>query len=146
MGTLDLTTQAGVSADAAWAVLADFPGFLNWAGQGRIRIEGEGVGMIRHLDIPGTGAMAERLDRLDHADRIIGYTLVYGTPAGMAEYRAEVALKPTGENACNLAWHGEFTAAPGHDEVEVANNLSAAYEGMTQALTAYVQASSQQSQ
>ena len=68
-------------------MLADFPGFLKWAGggQGTIEVEGTGVGMVRHMNIPGTGEMAERLDRLDHGATTIGYSLVYGNPAGMAE-------------------------------------------------------------
>ena len=140
MGTVELTTEASASADAIWKVLADFAGFLDWAGEGSIRTEGTGVGMVRHLDMPGTGEMAERLDQLDHASKTIGYSLVYGTPAGMAEYRAVVTVQPTGTESCSLDWRGEYTAAAGHDDEEVDANLRAAYEGMTQGLTAHVTA------
>ena len=77
METVDLTRDLSIPAAAAWAVLEDFPGFLKWAsgGQGSIETEGSGVGMIRHMDIPGTGKMAERLDQLDAASMTIGYSL-----------------------------------------------------------------------
>ena len=140
MGTVELTTEASASADAVWEVLADFAGFLNWAGDGSIRTEGTGVGMVRHLDMPGVGEMAEHLDQLDHASKTIGYSLVYGTPAGMAEYRAVVTVRPTGAESCSLEWCGEFTAAAGHEDAEVDANLRAAYEGMTQGLAAYIHA------
>ena len=140
MSSLDLSVDLDIAAENAWAVLADFPGFLKWAAgrQGSIEIEGEGVGMIRHMDLPGTGKMAERLDRLDPETMTIGYTLVYGNPAGMAKYQAVVNVNGTAEDTCRIDWHGEFTAAAGGDENTVSGNLEAAYHGMSAALVEYV--------
>ena len=143
MDTVKLTVQLGIPAAAAWEVLADFPGFLKWAGgrHGDIEIEGHGVGMIRHMDIPGAGKMAERLDQLDHSRKTIGYSLVYGNPAGMREYRAIVTLEDIvedGDTGCRINWHGEFTPAEGQRTDTVAGNLGAAYQGMSEALVKYV--------
>lgn len=139
MGTVDVTSELSISAADAWAVLEDFPGFLKWAGggQGSIEVEGAGVGMIRHLDMPGVGKMAERLDQLDPDTRTIGYSLVYGNPAGMSEYRAVVTLRDSGFG-CSVDWHGEFAPADGQDTDTVAGNLEAAYHTMSDALVAYV--------
>ena len=45
MAELYVVESVSVAAEKIWAVLADFSGFLNWAGAGEIRIEGEGVGI-----------------------------------------------------------------------------------------------------
>ena len=139
MASVDLTRELSIPAAAAWAVLEDFPGFLKWAGggQGSIETEGTGVGMIRHMDMPGADKMAERLDQLDAANMTIGYSLVYGNPAGMSEYRAVVKLSDAGVG-CRVDWHGEFAPAEGQDAETVAGNLEAAYHGMSDALLAYV--------
>ena len=51
MHKVKITKPAKVPAEAIWQVLSDFGGFMNWArfSQGEIEVEGEGVGMIRHL-------------------------------------------------------------------------------------------------
>ena len=140
MQQVDLTLSLDVSAPDAWAVLADFPGFLKWAGggEGSIEIEGEGIGMIRHLDMPGADKMAERLDQLDPDTTTLGYSLLYGNPIGMAEYRAVVKLTSTGENSCQVDWHGEFIPAAEQEAHAVARSLESAYHGMSNALVAYV--------
>ncbi|MEH6571319.1 MAG: hypothetical protein V7709_19715 [Halioglobus sp.] len=54
----------------------------------RIEGEGEGVGMVRHLDIPGIGKMAERMDQCDMQSQSLGYTLVCGNPAHTTQWRS----------------------------------------------------------
>ncbi|MEN3976539.1 SRPBCC family protein [Emcibacter sp. SYSU 3D8] len=139
MGTVNVEQDLPVPADKVWKVLADFAGFLEWTGTDPARtIEitgGPGVGMTRHLTLPGIGTMAERLDTLDHGTRTQVYTLVAGKPIGMGQYRATVVVsdRPGG---CRLNWTGVFEAAPGADEAEVAKLLEGSYTGMSQALAA----------
>ena len=54
MNQVEISVGIAVDASRAWEVLADFGAFLDWAGggQGEIRIEGEGIGMTRHLELP----------------------------------------------------------------------------------------------
>lgn len=85
------------------------------------------------------GKMAERLDKLDHDNHTIGYTLAYGNPIGLAEYSAVVRLEPADGGACRIIWHGEFSAADGHDPTTVAESLEGSYQGMSAALAAYAQ-------
>lgn len=137
MGTVNVEQDLPVPADKVWTVLADFAGFLKWTGTdpGRtIEITGgPGVGMTRHLNLPGIGTMAERLDKLDHATRTQVYTLVAGQPIGMGQYKATVVVsdRPGG---CRLNWTGEFEAVPGADPDAVARMLEGSYTGMSQML------------
>ena len=87
MKNVDLTVSADAPAEKVWEVLADFSGFLNWAGggAGEITIEGEGIGMVRHLKMSGD-EIAEKLILLDPIKRMLGYELVYGKPLGMKQY------------------------------------------------------------
>lgn len=135
MGTVVCVKELDVPADKVWAVLSDFGGFLGWAtgGNGSLRLEGTGVGAIRHLELPGLGKMAERLDRNDHDTRTQGYTLMYGQPIGMGKYSAVVTVSDS-PGGCRLDWKGEFEAAPGADPADVAKALEGSYTGMSAAL------------
>jgi len=139
MREVDVTFEAAASAEKLWAVLADFPGFLNWAGggQGEIRVEGDGIGMIRHLSM-AVGEIAERLVKLDDDEMQIGYELVYGEPIGMKVYRALVQVVSATDDTSQVIWHGEFEAADSSAEDQVAATLEATFLGMSQALVAYV--------
>jgi hypothetical protein len=140
MPSVTVEKQVAAPAASVWAVLADFGGFLDWAaggaGDGRaIRVTGDGVGMVRHLSLPGIGEMAERLDRLDHAGRTQVYTLVAGQPIGMARYSATVTVSEA-PGGCRLHWTGTFEPAPGADPAAVAAALEGSYAGMSAALEA----------
>ena len=138
MKEVDLTLSTDISAEKVWALLADFSGFLNWAGggAGEISIEGEGVGMVRHLKMSG-GELAERLTLLDPDNKRLGYDLVYGEPLGMTQYKAVVQVVDAG-SGCDIIWKGVFDTGDPDSEDQTGVALSAAYEGMTGALVAYL--------
>ena len=140
MTILDQENSLGCECDAAWRAVADFGNFLAWAtgGAGAARLEGEGVGMIRHLDIPGLGLVSERLDLLDDASRTLGYSLVSDNMSGMACYSATVQLISDGVGQCCLRWRGDFEPLPGVDSEEVGNSLAGSYAMMSQGLEAFV--------
>jgi carbon monoxide dehydrogenase subunit G len=138
MGKVTCVREVAAPPDGIWAVLADFGGFLEWTGgsEGRsIELEGDGVGMVRHLVLPGIGEMAERLEKLDHENRTQVYALVSGQPLGMAEYEATVVVKEASGGAV-LEWTGTFSPAPGADTASIAEGLRRSYEGMSEALAA----------
>ena len=117
MKQVNLILSTDVSAEKVWALLADFSGFLNWAGggAGEISIEGEGIGMVRHLKMSG-GELAERLTLLDPDNKRLGYDLVYGEPLGMKKYKAIVQVVDTG-SGCDIIWKGVFdTEDPGSQD------------------------------
>jgi hypothetical protein len=137
-----------VSVDApgekVWEVLADYDGFLKWAGgsEDEITIDGEGIGMVRHLKM-SVGEIAERLTLLDPVKRILGYQLVYGEPLGMKQYQAHVQVVDVqvvdAGSGCEIIWKGEFEAADPDLEDQAGEDLTAAYEGMTGALVSYLE-------
>ena len=143
MKEVNLTVSVDAPAKKVWEVLADFSGFLNWAGggAGEISIEGEGIGMVRHLKMSGD-ELAERLILLDPVKRMLGYDLVYGEPLGMKRYKAIVQVVDggvvDGGAVCEIIWKGEFDTGDPDSEDQVASALSAAYEGMTGALVSYL--------
>ena len=83
-------------ADAVWSLLADFGAIQRWwptdgsAPIERVTLEGEGVGMIRHIHNRGAAhAVSERLDFLDPSSRTIVLSIVGQRPAGITAYVAE---------------------------------------------------------
>ena len=92
--------------------------------------------MVRHLKMSGE-ELAERLTLLDPDNKRLGYDLVYGEPLGMTQYKAVVQVVDTG-SGCDIIWKGVFdTEDPGSQD-QTGAALSAAYEGMTGALVAYL--------
>ncbi|MDA0272583.1 MAG: SRPBCC family protein [Proteobacteria bacterium] len=138
MKEINVRVSVNAPGEKVWEVLADYGGFLKWAGgsEDEITVEGEGIGMVRHLKMSGA-ELAERLTVLDPGKRILGYQLDYGEPIGMKEYKAHVQVVDAGAG-CEIIWRGEFTATDPGQEVQVGEALSAAYDGMTGALVSYL--------
>ena len=140
-GRVEVQHMLGVSADQAWTVLSDFSAFNDWAlnGEGMIEIEGQGIGMIRHLGMDGLKRrQGERLDLLDMQTRTLGYSLVYGSPIGMATYSATVSVLDVGDDRCILQWEGLFSLENEMDSKDVAGRLKEAYKAMSTALQAHI--------
>ena len=130
-----------VDASAAWNVLADFGAFLDWNPMDvPYTVTGEGIGMVRTLDIPGLGPLGERLDARDADAMRIAYSLSEGEPLGMQTYAADVSLEDHGDGTCTMHWVGRFTGAEGADLDEMANNVRGSYQNMSNALERYVKA------
>lgn len=142
MTVLEQENSLACNGDTAWQVLADFGNFLPWAtgGVGSSRVEGEGIGMIRHLDIPEVGLVSERLDSLDNASRTLAYSLTTDNMAGMTRYCASIQLVADGADRCILKWRGEFEPQPGLNSEDVKASLAASYNMMSQGLETFVNA------
>jgi carbon monoxide dehydrogenase subunit G len=142
MAIVSCETELQCAATQAWSVLADFGHFLEWAtaGAGSIRLEGEGIGMVRHLDIPGLGQMSERLDVRDGKAMLLAYSLTTPGAGGMARYQANVQVSAVGTGGCKLNWTGEFEPLPELAVAEVSAELESAYRAMSVGLQAYVSA------
>ena len=144
MATVLYDQDLTISSADAWAVLADFSGFLNWAAggpEGGATIEtvgDEGIGMVRRMNIPGIGIVGERLVRRDADNKVLSYEIVEGNPLGMATYIAVVTLTDTADGACHIDWNGTMTAIDGADEATVAQSVKGSFIGMSEALQAYI--------
>ncbi len=139
MKEMNYDHELGIPAEAAWAVLADFGAFLDWNPLDvPYTVEGEGIGMVRVLDIPGLGRLGERLDYLNDGERCLRYSLTEGEPLGMLTYAADLRVQTQSDNSCMLHWIGRFTGADGADLDAMAQNLAGSYANMSSALERYV--------
>ncbi len=135
--SLKMTMKA--PAREAWSILSNFGGFMEWAGidQGKIRVEGEGIGMIRHLATP-IGELGERLTHLDQKARQIGYEIAYGEPIGMQSYQALITVISEDQSNCTIDWSGQFVPVEPEAVEEVTAALSGSYQNMHQSLERYI--------
>tara|TARA_B100001758_G_scaffold229749_1_gene224873 strand:+ start:340 stop:744 length:405 start_codon:yes stop_codon:yes gene_type:complete len=128
-----------VTASEAWSILSNFSGFMEWAGidQGKIRVEGEGIGMIRHLATP-IGEIGERLTYLDYEAQQIGYEIAYGEPIGMQSYQALITVISEDHSSCTIDWSGQCIPVDPEAVEEVTAALSGSYQNMHQSLERYI--------
>ena len=128
------TEELEVPASAVWQVLIDWKAIVDWMPGGFIaslRMEGQGVGAIRHL-VTGKGvALSERLDAVDEAAGTLDRSLVGALPWGLLSYRARGQVLSTSPNSCRLTWRGIFeTPASGEQAERVAHLLGKSYANM----------------
>ena len=126
--------------ETSWSVLRDFGSLIHWVkggDVGSITVSGDGVGMTRDLNLPSVGDVQHRLEELDESNRLIAYSLTKGQPLGMKDYTVSISLTHSSD-VCNMEWQGRFIAAPADNSDDLAPNLSAAYESMTELFERYV--------
>ena len=71
--------EIGASADAVWALVGDFGGFVKALGA-PVDLEGEGIGTLRTIKFGSRPAVVERLEELDHDAQRITYTILEAGP------------------------------------------------------------------
>lgn len=124
MQTIDTSHDFDVPADAIWRLLEDFGNIRRWwpdsnpaARIERVDIEGEGVGLVRHIYSTGAPApVSERLDAIDPGKRTLTLSIIGTLPAGLTWYQATGRVESLAEKRCRLLYHGEFTTVPGGEE------------------------------
>jgi hypothetical protein len=112
-----------VPADAVWRLLADFGAIQRWWPQEgpiqieHVEIEGEGIGMIRHIRNKGArGPVSERLDLLDPTSRTLVLSIVGERPSGITAYVAEGRVTEVDAARCQIDYRALITTAPGREE------------------------------
>jgi hypothetical protein len=89
-------------AEEVWAVFADF-GNVSWIpGIEKVDLEGEGVGMIRHLTFPVFPQLHERLDAIDHSKRVLEYSIPAVEYIEVENYRARAQVFELGDRRCRV--------------------------------------------
>jgi len=90
------------SAEKVWAVFADF-GNVAWVpGVEKVELEGEGVGMIRHLTVPVFPPLHERLEAIDHEQQILDYSIPEVEYIQVKNYRARAQVFDLGSGCCRV--------------------------------------------
>lgn len=109
METIEDEAEFRAPASRVWALLLDWPAIVDWMPDGYVqslRMEGEGIGAIRHL-VTGQGAeIAERLDGADESSGVLELSLVAPLPWGLLSYRARGKLESVSDVSCRLNWQG----------------------------------------
>ena len=123
MAELSTSTEIDAPASRVWALLEDFGAIERWwPSDGPIsiesvRIEGEGVGMIRHIQNRGVAnCTSERLDLLDPQTRTLILSIVGDRPPGMTAYVAEGRVVELDAQRCRVDYRANVTTVAGREE------------------------------
>ena len=120
----ELFAQADIQAPASrvWALLADFGNIQAWWPRKgglqieRVVLEGEGIGMVRHIYNQGVPQSAsERLDLLDPQTHTLVLSIVGQRPGGMTAYVATSRLVPLDAQSCRMEHRALVTTVPGRE-------------------------------
>ena len=110
-------------AQAVWGLLVDFGSIQKWwptdgpVRIGHVEVEGQGVGMIRHIYNEGIpDPVSERLDLLDHATCTIVLSIVGQRPPGLTAYVAIGRLAEIDAASCRLDYRALITTDAGREE------------------------------
>lgn len=124
-----ITTSHEFDAAAAtlWDLVQDFAHIERWwpthdpaVRIARVEVEGEGIGMVRHIYNQGyRNPVSERLDFLDPDAMTYKLSIVGKAPAGITRYQATGHIEPLPGGRCRLDYASEFDTASGQaDEAE----------------------------
>lgn len=123
MAEVSISRILAASADAVWSLLADFGAIERWwpkdgpAPIESVVIEGNGVGMIRHITNRGARQpVSERLDLLDPATRTLVLSIIGSRPMGITAYVAEGHVVELEPGSCRIDYRALVTTEPGREE------------------------------
>ncbi len=111
-----------------WAAIVDWmpDGFIQ-----SVRMEGQGLGAIRHLVTLKGVHLSERLDVMDESSGVLELSLVGPLPWGLLSYRARGTLDDMRDKRCRLTWQGTLEMPDcGPDIGSLANLLRKSYARM----------------
>lgn len=93
--------------DAVWELVGDFGAVDRWSAIERCSVEGDGVGAVRTLAMPGGLSLRERLEAFDADGRSFSYSIVEPTPLPLRGYRSTLSLEER-DGKCAVDWRGTF--------------------------------------
>ena len=121
-------------AQTVWEEMRHFDRVLYWIPRGdesSIRISGEGVGMIRDIELATMGYVQHRLLAFDDKKRMFSYRLTGGKPLGMQDYTVVATVTAVDDDHCIIRWVGRMTGDGSLDEAEIGRALEMALGNMT---------------
>jgi hypothetical protein len=130
------------SADRVWEEMRHFDRVLKWIPRGdesTISITGEGIGMVRDIQLATMGYVQHRLLAFDDEKRMFSYNLTAGKPLGMQEYAVVATVTPIDDAHCTIRWAGKMTADGSLDEAEIGSALELALANMTTGIIAVLE-------
>lgn len=118
--------ELNFGAEKVWAIIADF-GNVSWVpGIEKVELEGEGVGMVRHLTVPVFPQLHERLDAIDHEKMILDYSVPAVAFIHLKDYKARAKVSELEGERCRLVWSCN-AEADGVDDEQAISETEAFY-------------------
>ena len=104
--TVDDKVDLAASPDQVWALVGQFGGMWHPL-IASVKLTGEGVGQLRTIETIDGKQIIERLEAVDHSQRLYRYTNVSGL--GVVDYTGTFDLKPKGSGS-SVEWRVQFLA------------------------------------
>ncbi|MFN0042959.1 MAG: SRPBCC family protein [Alphaproteobacteria bacterium] len=118
-----VTGRIGAPATKVWVLAGDFDALPRWIpGIVASRVEGEGIGQVRHLTIVRRGRQfaVERLETRDDAAFRLSYSIVESS-LPVTEYTSFFRLIPgPDDKTCILDWSANFLAKAATNDEAIA--------------------------
>jgi hypothetical protein len=110
MAEVRVTEELPVPAAKVWDLVRDFGGARRWLGGmvQKLELEGEGVGAIRTITLPGDVELHEQLKSLDEEAMRFTYAIVRESPLPVSDYVASFQAIETGPDTCRIEWGSSF--------------------------------------
>jgi hypothetical protein len=124
-----------LSREKVFATLMDFGGIMKLLPDmlETCRLEGSGVGALRHITLKGTpGSVVERLDAA-YDGHLFSYSIVAECPLPFEHYHAVVTLEDAAGGGCFIRY-GSNWVAKGLPHAEVVGMVSGLYNGIIDAI------------
>ena len=127
MPKVTMSTKIAANADQLWQAIGGFGKIADWhPAVAKSKVEGEGKGSVRTLQMVGGGTMTERLEEVNANERIYRYSIVSG-PLPVANYESEVHVTDNGDGTSTVQWSSSFDAA-GVPENDAVKTIQGIYE------------------
>lgn len=136
---IDVRRDVDLSADTVWEEVRHFDRVLQWipgGAESTIKVNGEGVGAVRDIELSTQGYVQHRLVAYDDEQRMFSYELTAGKPIGMQDYTVVATVTPIDSDHCTIRWAGKMTADSSLNEAETGRALEVALGNMTTGIIA----------
>ena len=128
-----VSDEIDAPAAAVWSIMGDFGGVASWSkGIESCEVEGDGVGAVRTLTMPGGVQIRERLESHDDSTHTFQYSIVEPSPLPATGYLATVAITAIDEQRARIDWSSTFE--PSADAEQVRGLIQGIYTGGIAAL------------
>ena len=106
MAKVSMQSAVNMGADELWKLIGQFNALPDWH-PAVITSKLEDGGKVRRLSLFGGVEIVERLEKIDHNDRLYRYSIVSGS-LPVANYTATLRVKDDGAGKATVEWSSEF--------------------------------------
>lgn len=138
LDTVTITKTIAAPSHRVWAALSGIGGLDRWFPIIRqCRIEGEGIGALRIMELANGAEMVDRIDDIDPEQQCLCYTRIV-LPFPASDYHGKVCVQAADKSQSVVAWTVWFSVAEA-DRLEmntlVASAISNGLCGLDQELS-----------